>query len=67
LLAGAAICLSADCHAVFHLCHHWNAGMNTVFLLLFPSNNVSQIYTFSAHNMQFSAMCDIIMWSVLCM
>lgn len=42
--------MSADCHAVFHLCHHRNAGMNNIFLFLFPSNNVSQIYTFSAHN-----------------
>lgn len=26
LFSGPAICVPAHCHAVFHLCHHWNAG-----------------------------------------
>ena len=26
LFSGPAICVPAHCHAVLHICHHWNAG-----------------------------------------
>lgn len=27
VIQGIAVCMLIDCDAVFHLCHHWHAGM----------------------------------------
>lgn len=37
IVQGSTLCLSADRHAIFHLCHHWNAGMLSTFILYIPT------------------------------
>lgn len=35
VIQGSTVCLSADRHVIFHLRHHWNAGMlDTLYILL---------------------------------
>lgn len=53
LLTGAAICLSADCYAVFYLRHHWHAGMKiifSIFLSLSLQILLTNLYALNTYN-----------------